>query len=398
MKLLISFLLAASLAAAYPSGSRIPAGNAGEPGTGTPCASCHRVTLNPSGGSVTLSMPDPLVYQPGVKQTWSLRTTDPDSTKRFGFQLTVSAGTLTSPQGVVVTSNGKPYVTQSSATATATIEWTPPAALDAPVTIYVAGVACRGTSSTNVYTASYTLQPPPPVVVTKTPKLLETNPVLHAATLKPVLASGTVAALLGTDLTPDSVSRAWADAPAEDNTPPQSLKDVRVLVNDAPARLLSIAPDRVTFLVPDGLSAGSATVRLTAPHGETATASVEIAGSAPSLYARAVGERRLVVAAVAGGTLCAASGEFPEQWLGRPANPGASVALAITGLAADTALDRLKVTVGDQAAEIQALEAAGAGLVRLVVKVPELAAGEHVVKLSLDGAAVGAEPLLPVAL
>lgn len=396
MKLLISAILAAALASAYPSGSRVPAGNSGEPGTGTPCAACHRVTLNPSGGSVTLGVPETLTYQPGVKQSWALKVTDPDSSKRFGFQLTVSAGTLASSQGYVVMSGGKPYINQSSATATAAIEWTPPATLDAPVTIYVAGVACRGTSNTNVYTAFFTLQPPAPTPVTKAPRLLDENPILHAASLKPALASGAIAVLRGTDLTPDALSRAWADAPADDNTPPLALKDVRVLVNDTPAQLLSIAPDRVLFLVPAGLAAGSATVRLTAPHGETTIASVEIVEAAPALYSRPVGDKRLALAWLPGGALAGPAAELPELFLGRPANPGSLLALAVTGLPADTALDRLKLTIGDKDTELQALEAAAPGLVRLIVKVPELEAGDHPVKLALDGNPTAAEPLLPV--
>jgi hypothetical protein len=62
--LLLTVLTTAAFS--HPSGSRIPAGNDGEPGTGTPCAGCHSVTLNPANGSVTLELRGGLTYQAGA--------------------------------------------------------------------------------------------------------------------------------------------------------------------------------------------------------------------------------------------------------------------------------------------------------------------------------------------
>jgi uncharacterized protein (TIGR03437 family) len=401
MKSAIVLTLSACAAFAYPGGARVPAGNAGEPGSGTPCAACHRVTLNPSGGSAALSLPQTLTCEPGVKQSWSRRISDPDSSRRFGFQLTATAGTLSSPQGVVVTANGRPYLNQSSATATATIEWTPPATLDTPVTIYLAGAARRGASNINVYTASFILQPqPPPAPAAKFSKLLEETPVIHAATLNALIAPGAVVALRGENLTPDDLSRFWADVPAENGSTPvslsSSLKDVRVLVNDAPAQILSVSPTRVLFLTPAGLEPGFAFIRLSAPHGETPSVSVEVAASQPALYSRPSLERRLALAYLPGGALCATAAEFADPWLGRPTPAGSQVALIATGFAADTSPDRLSVLIADQPAQVLSLEAATPGFVRITVRLPDLAPGEHPVKLSLDGTPTAPEPLLPV--
>jgi hypothetical protein len=143
---------------AYPDGSRVPNGNAGEPGSGTPCASCHRVALNPAGGKVELTLPAGSTYRTGEKQTWTVRITDPNTSRRYGFQLTASAGSFTAGGNTVVnTSGAKPYINQRSSSATYTFDWTPPASGLAAVNVYVAGVACNGRNDTNAYTLSQTL-------------------------------------------------------------------------------------------------------------------------------------------------------------------------------------------------------------------------------------------------
>ncbi len=397
----VVLLLAAAPAFAYPSGSRIPAGNAGEPGTGTPCASCHRVTLNPSGGSATLSVPDALAYEPGVKQTFTLRVADADSTRRIGFQLTATAGTLSSPQGVTSTSSGKQYVTHSSATststATATVEWTPPSGSTGPITIYLAGAACKGTSDTKVYTASYTLtyQPPPPAAPAG-PTLASTDPILNAATSKPTLAPGAIASIRGTLLTPDSLSANWADSPDEGGQPPFTLAGVTVLFNGNPARVLSATPTRVLFLVPNDAAPGSASVKLSATHGETPETALAVATSVPALWSRIAGDKRLAAAYATGGALIALSSEFTDPWLGRLAAPNATIALLASGLPADTDLARLQVTIGTENAAILGLEAAQPGLTRIFVKVPNLDTAEYPVKLSLDSTETPVAPILAV--
>ena len=114
------FLLTAGMLAAYPTGSRIPTGNAGEPGTGTPCASCHSVTLNPSGGGVALTLPGGNTFTAGATQRWSLTVTSALASYRTGFQLTATAGTFaaTASTTVISSSAGKQYVTHSASGST----------------------------------------------------------------------------------------------------------------------------------------------------------------------------------------------------------------------------------------------------------------------------------------
>jgi uncharacterized protein (TIGR03437 family) len=386
---------------AYPGGSRIPAGNAGEPGTGTPCAGCHTVTLNPSGGSVSLSVADALTYEPGVAQTWTLKISDPDSSRRFGYQLTATAGTPASPNGVTVrNSSGRVYVSQSSAstTSTFTIQWTPPATDQGAITIYVAGMGAKGTRDSKVYTAAFTLQPaapvvtPPPPAPTPVPTLAAEQPVLNAATGLPAIASGVVVSVTGTTLTPGNVSRHWTAAPDADGLPPLELAGVRVRINSQDCRMLSVTPARVLALTPDDDARGSMLVQVLATHGDSATVEVQRVDSAPGVFARG----GLVLAHHPDGALVAAPAEFDAPWIGRPAQSQLPLILTLTGLPIVEDLARLEVKVADTPAKVEATEAAGPGLTKVRITLPDLADGDHPLQVSFDGNLLPGALLVPV--
>jgi hypothetical protein len=208
MRVLPLLLFSGLLLEAYPLGSRIPAGNAGEPDTGTPCSSCHTVSVNPSGGNVSLGVPDTLTYKAGEAQSWVLSIADSSSGKRYGYQLMASTGSLSSSNGVVVgTVSGKVYLSQTASASSYTITWTPPSDATGEVKIYVAGLATSGTRSGNLYTAAYTLTPAETTPVTNAPSWSSTSPVLNAATGGTEASWGNILALSGTNLTVDSVSR-----------------------------------------------------------------------------------------------------------------------------------------------------------------------------------------------
>lgn len=383
---------------AYPGGSRIPAGHAGEPGSATPCTPCHTVTLNPSGGSVSLSVPDSLIYEPGVAQTWTLKISDTDASRRFGYQLTATAGTPSSPTGATVrSSSGRIYVSQSSAstTSTFTIQWTPPAADQGPITIYVAGLGAKGTRDGKVYTASYTLQPPAPVPVTPVipgPVLAAEKPVLHAATGLADIAAGVVVAVSGTTLTPDNVSRHWTTAPDADGLPPRELAGVRLRINGKDCQLLSVTPTRLLAIAADDDARGTVLAQVVASHGDSASVEVRRADSAPGVFARG----KLALAHHPDGALLAAPAEFEADWIGRPAQSQSALIVTLTGLPVVEDLARLEAKVADTIAKVESLEAAGPGLTKLRITLPDLADGDHLLQVSFDGVALTATPLVPV--
>lgn len=346
----------------------------------TPCTPCHTVALNPPGGGVRLGVPEKPEYKPGEAQTWILEILEIDTTRRFGFQLTVTAGTLSSSGGVLSgTLDGKPYLSQSVSASRYTIQWTPPSDARGEIKVYVAGLSARGTRDGKVFTASYTLAeaaPPPPAG----PALREDKPAVSLATGEGVVAAGTLMAIHGERLTPDGERREWSEE--EDlEAPGTELAGVRVMVNGVEAPVVSVSPERILALVPEDEARGRVEVRVVAPHGE-GRAEVERVDSAPALYARGA----LALADHADGALLADGDEFSLPWLGRPARAGSVLALAASGMDGIDDLARIEVRVGEAMAEVLSLERGAPGLWRLKVKLPaDLEPGEHELKCLLDG-------------
>ncbi len=369
MRFLVLLTLLVNAALAYSSGSRIPAGNAGEPGTGTPCAGCHAVTLNPSGGSVALEMAAGLTYQPGTAQTWTLKITDPSTSRRFGYQLSVSAGTLSSANGARVNStNGRVYMSQTASTTSYTIQWTPPADATGPMDVYVAGVSASGTRNTSAYTANYTLQP-----ATQSPKLRSESPVVSLATGAPEISGGALVAIYGENLK------------AEGETP-------SVRINGLAAQLIAWSATRIIVLAPEDDTRGAVTVVVGSPRGDTPAVEVVRVDSAAALMPRG----DIALARHLDGSLVSQSSEFEDPWLGRPARSGGTLLLALTAAPAGADVARIQVFVADQPCVVEALEEWSPGLQRLRIVLPELQPGDLPVRVVLDEKALPKELALPL--
>lgn len=383
---------------AYPTGSRIPAGNAGEPTSGTPCTPCHSVSLNPTGGSVALSVPEGLTYKAGEAQTWVLKITDSSSgSRRYGFQLTATKGTLAGGASSG-TSNGQQYISQNSSATSYTITWTPPADATGTLKVYVAGVSCSGTRDTKVWTASYSLEPAaaatPVTPSVPTPTLKETQAVLNLATGEATVAEGVLFSVEGSNLTQDGVSAHWSDSRDEAGLPPTALAGVQVRVLDTPARLVSVAPDKIVAIAPALDTRGAVQVRVLAPHGESGTAEITVADSARALYKRG----DIALAHLEDGALLAKPAEFDAVWLARPAHANGVVVLTASGFNGIDDLARIAVRVGENStATVEGLEAGLPGLWKLRIRLPaDLAEGDYEVEGSVDGVAVAGKRIVPV--
>jgi len=365
--LVLAFLTTAAFA--YPSGSRIPAGNAGEPGTGTPCAGCHSLTLNPANGSVALEMPGGLTYEAGATQTWTLRTSDPNSSRRYGYQLAVSAGTLSSANGVKVNSNnGRIYMSQTASASSYTIEWTPPADASGPLEVYVAGLAASGTRSGSAYTAAYTL-----TAATQGPTLRSESPVVSLATGAAEISAGSLVALYGENLKADG------ETPA-------------VRINGLEAQLISATSKRIVALAPADDTRGAVGVVVSTPRGDTPSVEVTRVDSAAALMPR----NGIALARHLDGSLVTQPGELEDPWLGRPVKSGETVLVALTAVPADADLARIQVFVADLPCVVEALEEWSAGIQRLRIVLPELEAGDLAVRVVLDEKALPKELVIPV--
>jgi uncharacterized protein (TIGR03437 family) len=408
------FLTAFALAAllhSYPNGSRVPNGNAGEPGSGTPCASCHTVTLNPSGGAVAVALPSGSAYTPGEKQKWTVTVTDPDSSRAKGFQLTASAGSFTALSGTVVNSasSGRQYVNQSASASSYSFEWTPPASGEA-VTVWVAGVAARGTRQTNVYTASTTLAPAASSAAK--PTLSASGAVVNGASLTAGVSPGSWVTIFGKNLAPAGVARTWKADEIVDGALPISLEGTSVRINGKAAAVYYVSETQLNVQAPDDVARGAVAVDVTTSAGTSDAVSTTLSAAAPALFRYSPGEGKYAAAVHADGVIAAAPGLFGSAATERAAKPGDTILVFGTGFGATSpavpALHvysgaaplqdgaGLRIRIGGVEATVAFAGLTGAGLYQFNLVVPEVADGDHKIEGEVAGVAFAGEAYLTV--
>ncbi len=385
--------------AAYPSGSRIPTGNAGEPGTGTPCASCHNVTLNPSGGSVKLTFPGDNAFTAGTTQRWTVTVTDPNASYRKGFQLTATGGTFTAVASTLVSTatSGRQYVSHSTSATTYTFDWTPPASGDS-VTVYVAGAACNGTRQTNVYTGSLILSK---ADAAARPAIRAATGVVNGASYDAGISSGSWVTVFGSNLAPAGVARSWTEAELAGGRLPTSLEGTSVTINGKAAAIAYVSETQLNVQAPEDASLGAVAVQVITAAGASDAASTELRSAAPGLFRYSQSNGRYAAAVSAGGMYVAPAGLFGANVTSRPAQPGETVLLFGTGFGATTpavaagilysgaaplaASNNLDIRIGGVSAEVQFAGLSAVGLYQFNVVVPSLADGEYPVEASVWG-------------
>jgi uncharacterized protein (TIGR03437 family) len=407
------FLTAIALAAllnGYPNGSRVPNGNAGEPGSGTPCASCHTVTLNPSGGAVTIALPSGSAYTAGEKQKWTVTVTDADSSRAKGFQLTASAGSFAALSGTVVNSasSGRQYVNQSASASSYSFEWTPPASGEA-VTVWVAGVAARGTRQTNVYTASATLGPA--ASTTAKPTLSASGAVVNGASLTAGVSPGSWVTIFGRNLAPAGVARSWTADEIVDGALPTRLEGTSVRINGKAAAIYYVSQTQLNVQAPDDVARGAVAVDVTTSAGTSDVVSTTLSAAAPALFRYSPGEGKYAAAVHADGVIAATPGLFGSATV-RAAKPGDTILLFGTGFGATSPAvpalrvysgaaplpdgAGLRIRIGGVEATVAFAGLTGAGLYQFNLVVPELADGDHKVEGEVAGVAFAGEAYLTV--
>ena len=117
--------------------------------TGSNCTGCHNGSLNPSGGSMSITGPSS--YYPG--KTYTI-TTALTGGLIYGFEITAvqasntstGAGSFSGTGFNTTTSGGRPYARHSSSSSTSSygVTWTAPTTNVGSVTIYGAGVSANG--------------------------------------------------------------------------------------------------------------------------------------------------------------------------------------------------------------------------------------------------------------
>lgn len=279
------FMLLASLPLAATS-TLVPAGHTGGYGEPT-CIECHSGSLNPPGGSVSVSFPP--VYTPGVAQTLQVSIADPGAAA-WGFQLSArftngsQAGSFATSSVVAVrTANwlGFPvqYASQASAASQSgtqfqfSVVWTaPPDAAGGPVVFSVTGVAASDdrNSGDRTYGAEARSASSPPAA--------NTNGVVDAACYQSPVSEGQLVSIFGHDLTPGG------DYLAPGFPLPTMLSTVQVIVAGVQIPIVYAGPQQINAQLPFGLSSGTVPLYVKVNNVPGPPVSVTMASLAPQVF------------------------------------------------------------------------------------------------------------------
>jgi uncharacterized protein (TIGR03437 family) len=156
--------------------------------------------------------------------------------------------------------------------------------------------------------------------------------------------------------------------------------------------LLYASPGSLTFQVPTELAAGNAALMVSSPEGLSASATVAIAAASPGVFSSS-------------GRAIAVNGDGRMNGSGAPAAAGSTLTVFLTGIGAvtpplgdgeaapqaplATAALAASATIGGTPATVQSLTLTPgyAGLAQAAITVPELAAGDYPLVITVGGAA-----------
>jgi uncharacterized protein (TIGR03437 family) len=399
------------------------AGAAGVPGENGSCSQsgCHTGTaVNAGGGSVTVTFPSNLTYTPGATQHLVV-TIDDSKERRWGFELTArldsdvtkTAGSFSptdkrtqlmcSSRDLVQQLNFNTtcpanlpleYIEHTLAGYSAIqanpgkyeFDWNPPATDVGSVTIYVAANAANGDLTQNgdhIYTATYSLAAAGAAAPSPT---ISSGGVLNAASQaipglpNSAIAQGSIFIINGNTLGPASPAQAIG-APLQTSLAGTS---VQVTVNGTSlaAPVSAVSSTQVTAIMPSAVPVGSGTVTVAFNGQTSAPAPVQVAAANFAFY---------TLNGSGSGPAQATDANGNPITMTNPAQPGAMVTLAGTGLGAISADDvsqpsmqdissSVTLYVGSEQASVQyaGRSGAAAGQDQVTFTVPADATGCYV--------------------
>lgn len=228
-------------------------------------------------------------------------------------------------------------------------------------------------------------------------QLIASGGVVSAAGFVQGLSSGSWASIFGKDLA--QTTRGWReDDFAGGVRLPTVLDGTRVRVDGKPAAISFVSPGQVNFQCPDLGGSGWVLLELETP-SRVDSAWVWAQSESPAFFAFSGG--RHVAALHADGVPVGAAGDYGQNESSRPALPGDVVQVFGSGFGATTpsvragwilteaapltAAAELEVTIGGVAARIEYAGLTGAGLNQVNLRIPNLPAGRHPVRLRMRG-------------
>jgi uncharacterized protein (TIGR03437 family) len=236
------------------------------------------------------------------------------------------------------------------------------------------------------------------------PLVTSAESIVHGANFTQPVAAGSWFSIFGEHLA--LRSQGWEGADFRGNLLPPGLDGVEVLVNDAPVPVAYVGPGQINALMPGSLAEGAATVQVRTPFGTSAVYEVAVMAVAPGLFA--VDYDGVVSAAAhhSDGVAVGPPRMVDGVYQSRPAQPGEIISVYGTGFGpTEPAVPDgqifqgaapLKdaagavVTIGGVNCEVDFIGLSAAGLYQMNIRIPELTAGDHDIRLQL-GATVSPE-------
>lgn len=411
----------------------------GAPGDQTCLSSnCHVGTRTNDSPSLEILWAGGTNYQPGVKQTFTVRITD--SARRYGFSASArlessaingQAGTFTNTSNATYvicddstdrTSTGcRPtapveFITHSNASSsnTFTFDWTPPANASAgAVVLYVAANASNGPQSAGAKIHLKSLRLQPGAAGGGVRPTISQGGIVQASAFGggTTISPGSWIEIFGTDLATLTGGATFLDWSSSFNNgvAPTNLGNTTVTVDGKPAFLSFVSSGQVNAQVPDGIAtSGTVPVVVTTSGGASTAVTVNAVPRSPAILAPAAFKtaagRQLVVA------------EFPESttafrvFAGAPNSiagvnmrlpkPGDRLVIYGVGFGATSpalpagtlvgvanSVPGVQITIGNAPATIEyaGLAPSAVGLYQFNIIVPNVQAGDNLISMNVGG-------------
>ncbi len=395
---------------------------------GRTCTACHTsFALNDgTGGSVAI-IASP--YQPGVKQTITVRVNHPTAI-RFGFQLTArptsdetkEAGTFAESDLVQVRCdptgnapcNGALEFAEHRQIATGagqpgprqfTIEWTPPATDVGPVVFYAAGNAANNSGSPSgdhIYNTKLII----PAATSIPRPAISDNGVLNGASFLTGCAPNGWLQIKGLNLNLNT--RVWQESDFDGNKLPTQLDNTSVKISGKDAFVYYISPTQVNALAPAEDTVGPVSVQVTTNGVTSNIFSAQLQRLAPAFF---LFKDNNIAATHSDNSILGAATLFPGA--STPAKPGETITLYGSGfgptnpgipngeiptVSANLA-NTVTIRIGgvDVTPTFAGISARSAGLYQFNVRVPDSAAdGDLPVVATLAGVSSPSGPTIRV--
>lgn len=376
-------------------------GGFGEPN----CAACHIGPVNRASGRVTILRPD--VYTPGqsVPITVNIQDTDPGR-NRWGFQMSArfrdgrQAGRLLRGANTeVVTSNSVQYAYHAPAqfltgnSYTYTLTWEAPADSSSGDVIFNAAANAANGNGIQDSDDHIFLTEAAALAPGMQPARIGAGGIVDAASFTPapnnIGAPGALISLFGENVAPGTAAAVALPLPT-------ALLGTQVLFNGVAAPLIFVSPGQINAQVPFAAqitSGSSASVQVQISHRPASnTEALRIEAVAPGIFtqnARGSGPAaalRANTSVIIGPNGPARPGEVVEIYVAGLGQTNPPLASGAAGNAQLT-VQQPTVTIGGQNASVGFSGASPccAGLYQINVIIPNLAAGDHEIVITIGG-------------